>query len=65
MGPVSIPKYELPDNFQIGKNPHRRLFGRVSLLWEKIKHRFSLLSSTLQMIYIFNIFFGGQKNDPL
>jgi hypothetical protein len=47
MGPVSIPEYELPDNFQIEKRPHGRLFGQVPLLWEKIKQRYSLLSSTL------------------
>jgi len=65
MGPVSIPKYELPDNFQIEKKQHGRLSGQVSLLWEKIKHRYSLLSSTLQVIFIIDIFLGGKKNDTI
>ena len=65
MGPVSITKYELPDNFQIEKRPHARLFGQVPLLWEKIEHRYSLLSSTLKAIFIVDVFLGGEKNDKI
>ena len=65
MGSVSIAQYELPDNFQIEKRLHGRLPGQVSLLWKKIKHRHSLLSSTLQVVFIIDIFLGGKKNDTL
>jgi hypothetical protein len=65
MGPVSITKYELPDNFQIEKRQLGKLSGQVSLLWEKINNRYSLLSSTLQVIFIIDMFLGGEKNDTI
>jgi hypothetical protein len=52
-------------NFQIEKRPHGRLFGQVPLLREKIKHRYSLLSSTLQAVFIVGIFLGGEINDTI
>jgi hypothetical protein len=37
----------------------------MPLLWEKIKHRYSLLSSTLQAVFIVGIFLGGEINDTI
>ena len=65
MGQVSIPKYELSDNFQIEIRPDGRLFGQVPLLWEKIKHRYSLLSPTLKAKFIIDKFLGGENNDTI
>ena len=37
----------------------------MPLLWEKIKHRYSLLSPTLYAVFIVDIFLGGKKNDTI
>jgi hypothetical protein len=47
LGTFHRPKHELPENFQNCKRYQKRPLGQLSLLWEKIKHRSSLLSSTL------------------
>lgn len=65
LGPVFIPKYELPDNLQTERRQHGKLFGQMPLLSEKIKHRYSLLSSTLYAIFRIDILLGGQKNDTI
>jgi hypothetical protein len=65
LGTVSISKHEPPDNFQNDKRRHGSLFGQVPLLWEKIKHRYSSLSSTLKAVFLIDIFLGGEKGDTI
>jgi len=65
LGPVSTPKYELPDNLQNERRQHGKRFDQVPVLSEKIKYRYSLLGSIFYAIFIIELFLGGEKNDTL